>query len=72
MHTLLAKFSISVNFGVIARAALYEHLKTDSNGIQIGHEVAVMQWQKGKKKCVWPTRVANTKLLYAGPKWNEK
>jgi len=56
----------------MARAALYEHLKTDSNGIQIGHEVAVMQWQKGKKKCVWPTRVANTKLLYAGPKWKEK
>jgi hypothetical protein len=72
LHTLLAKFSISVNFGVMARAALYEHLKTDSNGIQIGHEVAVMQWQKGKKKCVWPTRVANTKLLYAGPKWKEK
>ena len=52
--------------------SFYGHFKTAPNGLQIGHEVAVMQWQDGKKKCVWPPKVANAKLLYPAPKWSER
>jgi branched-chain amino acid transport system substrate-binding protein len=50
----------------------YGHFKTDENGIQVGHKVAVMQWQNGKKMCVWPPNVANSDLLYPMPKWSER
>jgi branched-chain amino acid transport system substrate-binding protein len=50
----------------------YGQFKTNEHGIQIGHQVAVMQWQYGEKKCVWPPEVANTKLLYPSPKWSER
>jgi branched-chain amino acid transport system substrate-binding protein len=50
----------------------YGHFKTDENGIQIGHQVAVMQWQNGIKKCVWPPEVKNAELLYPMPKWSER
>jgi len=52
--------------------SFYGHFKTAPNGLQIGHEVAVMQWQNGQKKCVWPPKVANSKLLYPAPKWSER
>ena len=50
----------------------YGHFKTDEYGIQIGHQVAVMQWQNGIKKCVWPPEVKNAELLYPMPKWSER
>ncbi|MBS7622784.1 amino acid ABC transporter substrate-binding protein [Candidatus Bathyarchaeota archaeon] len=50
----------------------YGLFKTDRNGLQVGHEVAVMQWQDGRKKCVWPPKVANAKLRYPAPKWSER
>jgi branched-chain amino acid transport system substrate-binding protein len=31
----------------------YGHFKTDEHGIQIGHQVAVMQWQNGKIKSLY-------------------
>ena len=50
----------------------YGHFKTNDIGIQIGHKVAVMQWQDGRKMCVWPPSVANSELLYPMPKWTER
>ena len=31
--------------------------KVDSNGKQIGHNPIIIQWQKGKKEIVWPSKM---------------
>ncbi|MBS7650926.1 MAG: amino acid ABC transporter substrate-binding protein [Candidatus Bathyarchaeia archaeon] len=41
-------------------------------GWQIGHKLAVVQWQDGKKVCVWPPQVAAGKLRYPMKKWAER
>ncbi len=50
----------------------YGHYKTDYDGIQIGHQVAVMQWQNGRKMCIWPENVKNTEVIYPMISWDQK
>lgn len=50
----------------------YGHYKVNEHGIQIGHKTAVMQWQNGRKMCVWPESVKNTELIYPMIPWEEK
>jgi len=50
----------------------YGNYKTDYDGIQIGHQVAVMQWQNGRKMCIWPENVKNTEVIYPMISWDQK
>jgi branched-chain amino acid transport system substrate-binding protein len=51
----------------------YGKFKIDPNtGFQIGHGLAMMQWQDGKKVPIWPPEVATAKLRYPMKKWAER
>ena len=52
--------------------SFYGHYKVDEHGVQIGHEMVLMQWQNGEKKCIWPTEVKNAELIYPMTPWEEK
>ncbi len=41
----------------------------DKTGMQIGHSMVDMQWQKGKRVIVWPLEAATGKLIYPKPKF---
>ena len=38
-------------------------------GRQVGHEVVLVQWQRGRKLVVWPPSVSKAKPLYPRPRW---
>ncbi len=42
----------------------YGKVKFDSRGLNIGHEMAVVQIQNGERKTVWPPRSAEAEFLY--------
>jgi branched-chain amino acid transport system substrate-binding protein len=44
----------------------------NQDGLQIGHEVFLIQWQKGKKEIVWPEAYATAKLIFPIPPWSER
>ncbi|OYT34818.1 branched-chain amino acid ABC transporter substrate-binding protein [Archaeoglobales archaeon ex4484_92] len=41
-------------------------------GKQVGHEMVIIQWQKGKKKIIWPKEASNSNPCYPMPTWDEK
>ncbi len=41
-------------------------------GLQIGHQMIVVQWQNGEKKIVWPPEAAQTEPIYPAPNWWER
>lgn len=45
----------------------YGNFKTDSRGNQIGHEMFVVQWQRGKKVIVHPKSSSQAELVYPAP-----
>lgn len=50
----------------------YGNYKVDENGIQVGHKMALMQWQNGRKMCVWTPEIQNADLVYPMLPWKEK
>jgi branched-chain amino acid transport system substrate-binding protein len=38
-------------------------------GLQVGHEVVLVQWRRGRKLVVWPPPVSEARPLYPGPQW---
>jgi len=38
-------------------------------GLQVAHEMAVIQWQGGEKKIVWPEAVKQADLVFPKPAW---
>jgi branched-chain amino acid transport system substrate-binding protein len=51
---------------------VYGHYKVDKDGQQIGHDVLLIQWQRGKKVVVWPDRLASGKLIFPVPSWHSR
>ncbi len=48
----------------------YGRLKIDpKTGLQIGHEMALAQWQNGKLQVIWPESVAKAKPMIAISEW---
>ena len=48
-------------------------LKIDPDtGLQIGHDMVVVQWQNGVKKIVWPKEAAEADPVYPAPNWWER
>jgi branched-chain amino acid transport system substrate-binding protein len=52
--------------------SVYGRYKVDAEGTAIGHEVLMIQWQKGKKQIVWPEAYATAKLIFPIPAWNAR
>jgi len=40
-----------------------------ATGLQVGHEVVLVQWRRGRKLVVWPPPVSEARPLYPGPQW---
>lgn len=38
-------------------------------GLQIAHDMAVIQWQGGEKKIIWPPEVRKAELVFPKPAW---
>ena len=55
----LRQYALSTDF-----KTFYGNFKTDECGNQIGHQMVVIQWQKGKKVIVYPESVAEAKMIY--------
>jgi branched-chain amino acid transport system substrate-binding protein len=51
---------------------VYGRYKVDQDGLAIGHEVFLIQWQKGKREIVWPEAYATAKLVYPIPPWSAR
>ena len=48
-------------------------LKIDpATGLQVGHDMIVVQWQNGVKKIVWPPEAAEADPVYPAPNWWER
>ncbi len=50
----------------------YGQIKFDERGVNIYKPMVVEQWQNGKKVTVWPEDVANAKLMYPAPAWDQR
>jgi branched-chain amino acid transport system substrate-binding protein len=47
---------------------LYGGLRLDAaSGLQVGHEVLIVQWQDGVRRVVWPPERAESSLRYPLP-----
>ncbi len=51
---------------------VYGRYKVDADGVSIGHEILLIQWQKGKKEIVWPEAYATAKPILPIPRWNAR
>jgi branched-chain amino acid transport system substrate-binding protein len=40
-----------------------------ATGLQVGHEVVLVQWRRGRKLVVWPPPVSKARPLYPWPRW---
>ncbi|MEM4574230.1 MAG: amino acid ABC transporter substrate-binding protein [Candidatus Caldarchaeum sp.] len=57
-------------FNELDIVTFYGRLKIDPvTGNQVGHELVLLQWQKGQKQVVWPKEVATASLIYPKPAW---
>src|SRR5215813_7517632 len=44
----------------------------DADGFQTAHKATMLQWQDGKRVIVWPDDLANGKMRYPTPPWNQR
>jgi branched-chain amino acid transport system substrate-binding protein len=44
----------------------------DQDGFQTAHKMVMIQWQDGKRIVVWPDDLANGKVRYPTPPWNQR
>jgi branched-chain amino acid transport system substrate-binding protein len=40
-----------------------------ATGLQVGHEMVLVQWRRGRKLVVWPPAVSKARPLYPRPQW---
>ena len=51
---------------------VFGDFKVDQDGFQTAHKMVTTQWQDGKKVIVWPDELANGKLRFPTPSWNQR
>jgi branched-chain amino acid transport system substrate-binding protein len=52
--------------------SLIGHFRVDENGKQVGKPNYIIQWQKGKRRLVYPEKLARFELLYPFPPWDDR
>ena len=40
-----------------------------ATGLQVGHEMVLVQWRQGRKLVVWPPPVSKARPMYPRPQW---
>jgi branched-chain amino acid transport system substrate-binding protein len=51
---------------------MFGDYKVDADGFQVAHKMVTFQWQNEKKVTVWPDEMAQGKLRYPTPAWNQR
>jgi branched-chain amino acid transport system substrate-binding protein len=51
---------------------MFGDYKVDQDGFQVAHKMVTFQWQKEKKVVVWPDELAQGKVLFPTPAWNQR
>ncbi len=63
-------FKVRTALGKLKFMSFYGGWDVDDTGMQIGHSMVDMQWQKGGKRViVWPLEAATGNLIYPKPKF---
>ena len=50
----------------------FGRFRVDRDGVQIGHQVLLLQWQDGKRVIVWPEELAAMKARFPTPPWSQR
>lgn len=58
--------------GELEFMSYYGGWDVDDTGLQVGHSMVDVQWQKGKRVIVWPPEAQTGKLVYPMPTFAEK
>lgn len=51
---------------------VFGRYKVAETGAQVGKELFIVQWQKGKKEIIWPADLATAKPMLPTPAWSER
>jgi branched-chain amino acid transport system substrate-binding protein len=51
---------------------MFGDYKVDADGYQLAHKMVTFQWQKEKKVVVWPDDLAQGKIVFPTPPWNQR
>jgi branched-chain amino acid transport system substrate-binding protein len=51
---------------------MFGEYKVDADGFQTAHKMVMFQWQDGKKVTIWPDELANGKVRFPTPPWNQR
>jgi branched-chain amino acid transport system substrate-binding protein len=51
---------------------IFGRFRVDRDGVQIGHEYVMFQWQDGKRAIVWPEELAPGPPRFPTPPWSER
>jgi len=51
---------------------VFGRFKVDTDGVQIGHKMLMLQWQDGRKVIVWPEELAPGKPRFPTPPWSRR
>jgi branched-chain amino acid transport system substrate-binding protein len=54
------------------RNTVFGRFRVDGDGVQIGHQALLFQWQEGKKVIVWPEELAPDKPRFPTPPWSQR
>ena len=46
--------------------------RVDRDGVQIGHQILLVQWQDGKRVIVWPEELAPGSARFPPPPWSQR
>jgi branched-chain amino acid transport system substrate-binding protein len=63
LRTAILKMDLSTVYGTF---------RVDKDGVQVGHQMLVFQWQDGKKVIVWPEELAGGTPHIPAPSWKPR
>lgn len=46
--------------------------KVERTGLQVGHDILLIQWLEGEKVVVWPSQYATGQYVFPMPAWNQR
>ena len=63
---------VRASLGELEFMSFYGGWDVDENGMQVGHDMVDVQWQKGERVIVWPEEAQTGKSCYPMPTFDEK
>ena len=51
---------------------VFGRFRVDRDGVQVAHEMLLVQWQDGKRMIVWPEELAPNQPRFPTPPWSQR